>query len=276
MDTRGTAMASIADQDAQSAAGEPAAVFQMCENRECTGQGDLLDSSAQDINVSFFCPAYLDQDNLERVVLRGLRTLEKHAGACEWLIVDDGSPDRTGSVADALAAQHARVEALHHDANRGHGAALKTGLAAARGRWVGFCDGDDQYDPRDIDLLLLHCELADVIIGRRIHYPNGPVRAVFSAIMNAALRWLFGAPYRDLGCAFKMFRREALPVVQARSSGIFTQCEMVLRAHRAGLRVAEAPVPAYPRTAGQSTSLRPRNILGLMGDILLLFREFYL
>lgn len=233
------------------------------------------DAASNGVFISFVSPAYLDQDNIARVVRRGVETLKKTGRPFEWIVVDDGSPDRTGAEADSLAAAHAQVAALHHAANRGHGAALMTGLAAARGQWIGFCDGDDQYDPRDIALLLECCQRADVIVGRRTNYPNGPARALLSALFNAVLRWLFDVPYRDLGCAFKMFRREALGVSQARSTGIFMQCEMALRAHRAGLRVAEVPIPSYARTAGQSSSLRMKNIAGLARDVLRLFREFH-
>lgn len=226
--------------------------------------------------VSFFCPAYLDQDNVARVVRRGVATLARCTSAYEWIIVNDGSPDRTGAVADALAAEFGPVRVAHHDSNRGHGAALKTGFALARGEWAGFCDGDDQYDPRDLALFLAHCGHADVIIGRRTSYPNGPARAFLSAALNAGLRWLFGTPFRDLGCAFKLFRTDTLTCAKARSNGIFTQCEMVLRAHRAGLRIVEVPVPAYPRVAGRSSSLRMSNISAMIRDIAALFREFYL
>lgn len=234
-------------------------------------------SSAVDrhIFISFVSPAYHDQDNIARVVSRGVKALRATGHAFEWIIVNDGSPDRTGGEADALSASHESVTALHHPVNLGHGAALDTGIGAARGQWIGFCDGDDQYDPRDIALLLRHCDSADVIIGRRTNYPNGAARAMLSWAFNAMLRWLFDAPYRDLGCAFKMFRRDALCVCGVSSRGIFMQCEMALRAHRAGLRVVEVPIPSYPRTAGQSSSLRMKNVIALVKDVLSLFREFH-
>lgn len=272
MNTRLAETISPAEPECAIAPADAAGGFESAMNRQQHQEG----TPAPRPEISFFCPAYLDEDNVARVVRRGVATLARRTHRFEWIIVDDGSPDRTGAVADALAAELDSVRVVHHDSNRGHGTALKSGFAGARGRWVGFCDGDDQYDPRDMDLLLAHCGHADVIIGRRTTYPNGPGRAFLSAAFNAGLRWLFGTPFRDLGCAFKLFRADTLEPAQARSSGIFTQCEMVLRAHRAGLRIVEVPVPAYPRLAGRSSSLRMSNISAMIRDIAALFREFYL
>jgi len=227
-------------------------------------------------SISFFCPAFLDEDNLPYVVKRGVATLRRIAGDFEWLIIDDASPDGTGRVADSLAAMNPEVSVLHKKKNEGHGPALKTGFAAARFEWAGFCDGDDQYDARDIALLAAHTADADVIIGRRSAYPNGGFRGTLSWLFNAALRHLFGVPFHDLGCSMKLFRSAILPVVSAKSDSIFTQCEMVLRAHRAGLRIVEVEVPAYPRIGGRSTSVNARSVALVARDALSLWKEFHL
>jgi glycosyltransferase involved in cell wall biosynthesis len=226
--------------------------------------------------VTFFCPAYQDAPSVGRVVRRGVRALQKHCGAYEWFIVDDGSADDTGAATDALAAELPGVRAIHHEHNRGHGAALRSGFDAATLDWVGYCDGDDQYDPRDIDLFLEQIDRADIIIGRRTNYPNGIRRRLASAAFNVILRGLFDQPFRDLGCSFKLVRLDALAGVTPRTDGIFAQCEMVLRARRAGLRIVEVPIPAYPRMHGRSSSMRPRNVWLLIKDMMRLWREFYL
>ena len=254
------------------------------QNISATGLKTLTDREEHNRNpeqaaapeISFFCPAYLDEDNVGRVVRRGTAALERAGLSYEWIIVTDGSPDRTAAAADELAEELPRVRTVHHEKNMGHGAALKTGFAQARGAWVSYCDGDDQYDPRDIALMLPLTQDADLIIGRRTVYPNGPARRMFSWLFNAALRGLFNQPYRDLGCSFKMFRRDVLQDISARGSGIFVQCEMVLRARRAGLRIVEVPVPAYPRTFGRSSSTSWKNVRQLIRETFSLWREFYL
>lgn len=226
--------------------------------------------------VTFFCPAYEDAPSVGRVVRRGVRALRRHCAEFEWVIVDDGSADGTGDAADALAAELPGVRAIHHEKNRGHGAALRSGFEAAALDWAGYCDGDDQYDPRDMDLFMERIGDADLLITRRTNYPNGPWRRLLSAVFNLILRGLFDQPFRDLGCSFKMVRRDVMERISPRTDGIFAQCEMVLRARRAGLRIVEVPIPAYPRMHGRSNSIRPRNVWLLIKDMLALWREFYL
>lgn len=227
-------------------------------------------------DISFFCPAYLDEDNLALVVERGVKTLQRVAGEFEWIIIDDASPDGTGAAADALAARLPQVRAVHNTQNEGHGRALKKGFSLGKFEWTGFCDGDDQYDARDIALLAAQTCNADIVITRRRNYPNGAFRGLLSATFNAALRALFGAPFVDLGSSMKLFRRDCLPHIAAKSSGIFAQCEMALRAHRAGFKIVEVEIPAYPRIGGKSSSISSSSILQLSRDALALWKEFSL
>lgn len=229
---------------------------------------------AEKPGISFFCPAYLDENNLRRVVSRGIETLEQVAGSFEWTIIEDCSPDGTGAAADALAADYPQVKVIHNQKNMGHGNAVKKGFEVSSLDWIGFCDGDDQYDPREMREMLGAMQWADAIIGRRVKYPNSFARRVMSGAMNAIIRHLFSAPFMDLGCSFKLFRKDAAAASKASSNGIFAQCEMVLRAHRGGYKIAEVPVNAYPRTSGVSTSITLKNVWRLGADMLSLFYEF--
>ena len=244
-------------------------------DRKPSGDNSLSPSPpAAKPDISFFCPAYLDENSLRRVVGRGVETLEQIAGKFEWTIIEDCSPDGTAAVADRLAADFRQVAVIHNAKNMGHGNAVKKGFAISTLDWVGFCDGDDQYDPRDMQGMLGAMDSADVIIGSRIAYPNSYARKLMSAALNTAIRHFFSVPYKDLGCSFKLFRKEAVSVSVARSSGIFAQCEMVLRAHRAGFNIIEVPVRAYPRTSGASSSITLKSIRQLVREMLSLWYEF--
>ena len=240
-------------------------------------KGDKVSESERwRYDVSFFCPAYFDEGNIEGVVQKALDVLSSQARRFEIIIVNDGSPDGTGEVAEHLASEHQNVRVIHHPQNRGYGEALKTGLGAASYEVVAFADGDDQYDPRDLARMLPLLQEHDAVIGYRLNLPNSCLRNLLSKLYNMAMRWLFDVPYRDLSCSLKVFKKKAVDRIPIRGSGIFTQAEIVLRFHRAGFRVAQVGIPAHPRLHGRSSSITWRNFLILVKEALLLWRELYL
>lgn len=223
--------------------------------------------------VSFFCPAYLDEGNIERVVLKALEVLREHAERFEIIIVEDGSPDNTAAVADRLAAEHPQVRAIHHGQNRGYGEAIKTGLGAASLDIIAFADGDDQYDPRDLARMFPHLQDHDAVIGYRLNLANSTPRNLLSRAYNYSMRRMFNTPFRDLSCAIKLFKRGTLDALEVRAGGIFTQSELVLRAYHRGFRIAQVGVPAYPRLHGRSNSITWKNFRRLVREALSLWWE---
>jgi glycosyltransferase involved in cell wall biosynthesis len=217
--------------------------------------------------LSLICPAYYDESNIGPLVRRCIVVLRALSPEFEIIIVEDGSPDATGRAADELAAEFPEVTALHHPRNLGHGAVLKTGVKNAKFPVIAFMDGDGQYDPGDFPAMLALLDGCHVVQGRRIDYPNGRLRALLSLLYNIAVRSLFRAPFRDLGCSIKMFRREILEKATPNSDGIFAQGELVLRAHLAGFEVREAKVKCYPRRTGRSHSMTYNNVLKMIAEV---------
>ncbi len=220
-----------------------------------------------ELALSLIFPAYYDENNIGPLVERSLETLAGLCDELEIIIVEDGSPDGTGRVADSLAARHHEVTAVHHEKNRGHGAALKTGIANCSKPIIAFMDGDGQYDPVDLRLMLDLLEDADLVQGRRRVYPNGMKRLLISRFYNLCIRSIFSVPFKDLGCSIKVFRREVAQKCMPEPDGIFAQGELVLRAHYAGFRVVEAPANCYPRKSGRSSSMSPGNVQLLLRDM---------
>src|SRR6476469_2757319 len=105
--------------------------------------------------LSYFFPAHNEEANLEGLVAEALEVLPTLAETFEIIIVDDGSRDATGRMADELAAAHPDVvRAVHHPTNLGYGAALRSGFRAARFEHVAFTDGDRQFRVVDIGRLI--------------------------------------------------------------------------------------------------------------------------
>src|SRR3989344_664429 len=113
--------------------------------------------------ISFFCPAYNDEENLPKLIPVVHDFLSRVSKKFEIIIVEDGSPDKTGEAADSLARQYPNVSVIHHTKNLGYGAALKDGFRNVRYAYVMYTDGDNQYDVREFEPYLNLLSQADVL-----------------------------------------------------------------------------------------------------------------
>ncbi len=220
--------------------------------------------------LSYFFPAHNEEANLGPLVEEAMEVLPRIAETWEIIVVDDGSRDATPSIADALAAAHpGLVRAVHHPTNLGYGAALRSGLRAARHELVAFTDGDRQFRVEDLALLtarLGESDRPDVVVGHRIRRADPLVRTVYARLYRLANRIFFGLQVRDVDCACKLFRRDALAGLRVESGGAFFSAELLIKLRESGRTVAEVGVPHYPRTAGSATGARPSVVLRAVRD----------
>ena len=219
--------------------------------------------------LSFFFPAHNEAANIEALVLEALAALPALADDFEIIAVDDGSRDETPQIADRLAAEHAPVRAVHHPVNRGYGAAVRTGLAAARHPLVFFTDGDRQFRVADLARLLdrlAEDDDPDVVVGYRLRRADPLVRLLYARAYRLALRIFYGLPVRDPDCAFKLFRRAALEDIQLESGGAFMSAELLIKLRQRGRLIVEAGVAHYPRTAGSPSGANPKVVLRAVRD----------
>jgi glycosyltransferase involved in cell wall biosynthesis len=219
-------------------------------------------------SLSYFFPAHNEEANLEGLVAEALETLPSLAETFEIVIVDDGSKDATPAMADALAAAHPEVRAVHHPTNLGYGAALRTGFAAARFDHLAFTDGDRQFKVADVGRLIerLQAGRADAVVGFRIRRADPLVRTLYARAYRLANRLFFGLKIRDVDCACKLFTRAALEGVSVESGGAFFSAELLIKLSARGRRVDEVGVPHYPRTAGSATGAKPQVVLRAVRD----------
>jgi glycosyltransferase involved in cell wall biosynthesis len=230
-------------------------------------------ASAPRPRLTFFFPAYNEQENVEGTVERALADIGPLVGgSLEVLIVDDGSTDRTPELADALAESHPEVR-VHHQPNRGYGGALKAGFANARGELVCFSDGDLQFDLKEMHRLLdrLHDgekKPVDAVIGYRIKRRDPAHRVFIAKTYNAIVSVLFGLRVRDIDCAMKLFRREALEGLLLEADGPFLSAELLIKLRALGVRMAQVGVNHYPRAAGTNTGASFTKILRTFRDLL--------
>ena len=220
--------------------------------------------------LSFFFPAHNEEANLEALVDEALGALPELAEKFEIIAVDDGSRDRTPAIADELAGKHPDVfRVVHHPTNLGYGAALRSGFEAARFGLIAFIDGDRQFRVADVARLterFAAADAPDVVVGYRIGRADPLIRRWYARIYHLSNRVFFGVRVRDIDCACKLFKREALVPVRISSGGAFFTAELLIKLRYEGRRLAEVGIPHYPRTAGSQTGAKPKVVLRAVRD----------
>lgn len=219
--------------------------------------------------LSFFFPAHNEAENIEAFVAEALETLPTLADEFEIIAVDDGSRDATPELADKLAAAHPQVRVIHHEVNRGYGAALRSGFRAARHDLVCFLDGDRQFRVADLGRLLerqAEPDSPDVVVGFRLKRADPFIRLAYARGYRLALRIFFGLRVRDPDCACKLLRRSALEGIRLESGGAFLSAELLIKLVNSGRSLAETGVPHYPRTAGSASGANPKVVLRAVRD----------
>ena len=191
-------------------------------------------------------------------------------------MVDDGSADGTAQVTRELIPTHPGLRLVSHPANRGYGAAVRTGLESATMDYVFFSDADLQFDPGELGLLIEHIGEYDLVTGYRQHRKDNAVRKLNAGAWGALMRLALGVRARDIDCAFKLFTREILDRIgldSLRSEGAFISAEILARLAHAGGRIKEVPVSHFDRRAGAQTGANPRVILRAFRELFKLRRE---
>jgi glycosyltransferase involved in cell wall biosynthesis len=211
--------------------------------------------------VSIVLPCYDEAENVERAIDEATAAGELVADAHEILVVDDGSTDGTRERAQARALVDPRVRVLVHEGNRGYGAAVRTGLEAARLEWIFLTDADLQFDLTELARFAPLAPSSDIVAGYRTHRADPPHRTVNAAAWNLLVRRVFGVPLRDVDCAFKLMRRETVQALPLTAEGAMVSAELVTRALGAGARLAELGVTHRPRPAGRPSGASPRVVL---------------
>jgi dolichol-phosphate mannosyltransferase len=209
--------------------------------------------------VIMVVPTYNEVDNLAGLLAR----LRHSNPEVDVLVVDDGSPDGTGALADRLAAEDPQVRVLHRPRKQGLGAAYAEAFVIALDEGydlIGEMDADGSHQPEQLPRLLAATADADVVIGSR-WVPGGSVvnwpwhRRALSRGGNLYTRALLGIGVRDATAGFRVFRQQALEAVhleRVQSHGYAFQVELVYLALRAGLRVVEVPIEFVERERGDS------------------------
>jgi glycosyltransferase involved in cell wall biosynthesis len=231
-------------------------------------------ASHNQYSISVFFPAYNDAATIPGLVLLAIEVLKKLTDDYEVIIVNDGSPDNTGEVADLLARQYEGVRVVHHPQNRGYGGALRSGFAAAKKDLIFYTDGDAQYDVSELALLYEKFdENVDLVNGwkRKRHDPW--FRIVIGKIYQVLIKNSFGLKLKDVDCDFRLMRRSIFDVVKLKSDSGVICVELMKKVQDAGFRLDEVPVTHRHRMHGQSQFFRFRRLANVAYQLTVLWLE---
>jgi glycosyltransferase involved in cell wall biosynthesis len=226
-------------------------------------------------SISLFFPVYRDERTVERVTYKALAILQEITDTYEVIIVDDGSPDQAGAIADRIAAEESHVRVIHHQTNLGYGRALRSGFASANYDWICFTDGDDEYEVTDLLKLWRLRDYYDLVITFRYVKLYGTWRTFVSYIYNRVLRFAFKTDFRDVSCGLKLIRRNVINELNLLAISPFIGAEISVKTHLKGLRVGEVGIQTFPRQFGKGSSTSIKNILATMTDMRRVYREVF-
>lgn len=217
--------------------------------------------------ISFFTPAWNEEAHIETTVTKVDKILKKIAQKYEIIIVNDGSQDKTGEIADRLARDNERIRVIHHPNNFGYGEALKSGFYNARYQWIAMMDIDGQFDFAEITKFLEKTNQAEAIWGYRINRQDPWLRKFFGWTWTMLANSLLGFKVRDADCGFKLVRKEVIDTIPRLVSGRggMISPELLAKAQKAGFKMTEVGVHHYPRQKGHQSGV----------DFNVIFRSFF-
>lgn len=224
-------------------------------------------------NISVFFPLYNEEGNISSDVEKATKILKKLKLQYEILLVNDGSKDSTGKIAEEIGKNDPNIRVIHHDKNLGYGEALKSGFYSAKYDTIVYTDGDGQFDFSEIQKFLEKIEDLDLVIGYRIKRQDPFFRILFKKGWKLSLLLFLGLTLKDVDCGFKMIRKKVLEKIPHLESqrGAMINAELAIKAKKYGFRVGEVGVHHYPRLSGQPTGASPKVVMKSYLDLLKLW-----
>ena len=206
-------------------------------------------------SISIILPALNEEGNIEAAIQDIQLYFHSREEKYEIIVINDGSTDSTGEIADRLVKENGSVRVIHHSINKGYGSALKEGFENSKYKYVFFTDSDRQFDIKGLDILLplIKTDAVEIIIGYRLKRKDPFLRRFLSWGYNSLVGYLFDLNVKDIDCAFKIFRKDIFSKIEIESKNFFVNTEVLAKAMYFGFNVLEVGVPHFPRTAGKTT-----------------------
>ena len=227
--------------------------------------------------LSVFLPAYNEEKMLAETTQKIVNVLPKAVNDYEIIIIDDGSKDKTGQIADKLAAKNKKIKVIHHSPNRGYGAAVVSGTYAARFPWIVLFDSDGQFDFKEITKFFKKQKetKADIVWGYVKERKVPLARKVNTALWRTVVFLIFGLKVKWIDCGFRLFKKEIVDKIPKLESerGAFISSEFLIKAKKCGFKIAQVEVHHYPDLGGGSTGADLKVIIKSFTDLFKLWKK---
>lgn len=220
--------------------------------------------------ISVILPAYNEEENIKQTLDEVYEFFTARGYDFEIIVVNDGSTDSTGKIVQDWISSKQEVHMITHDKNKGYGAALKSGFSAARGDLIFFMDSDGQFDVNDFDRLYTRLDGYDGILGYRIKRADPISRIIAAWGWNMLAKVFLGVPYKDIDCAFKIFKRHVIADMPIQSNGAGVNMEIIARSR--GYKFVQVGVKHRQRTRGKATGLKLKVVLNGLKEFWRIYR----
>lgn len=212
--------------------------------------------------LSLVMPAHNESENLRWLLPHLSEVLPRLAKRFNVIIVDDGSTDDTGPLAESLGRQlRIDLRVIRHERKSGYGAAVGDGLRAADLEYTAFTDADGQLEVADLALLVPLLKNADLVGGWRLSRQDPAFRSVISGVFNRLVLLTLRIEVKDVNCALKLIRTESLDHFELHSKSALINAELYWKVQKDGGRFAQVGIPHHPRRMGRRSGGRLIPIL---------------
>lgn len=220
-----------------------------------------MDKTVKLSSISAFFPCFNEEKNVAPLVDNLKKVLPQVAEVYEIIIINDGSSDRTGEVAEALAKKTHLVRVVHHPTNLGYGSSIRSGFEAARYDWIFFTDGDQQFDVGQLKDFIPYTGKSPAVIGYRQKRADGLLRTVNARLFKLFIDSLFRLRVKDIDCAFKLLKTDMVKSTPLHTTGAMISSELLYRLKKRGVKFVQLPVKHYPRIYGTPTGNNPKVVV---------------
>jgi glycosyltransferase involved in cell wall biosynthesis len=228
------------------------------------------------MGITIFFPVYNDEKTVERITMKSIEVLQKLSTDYDVLIINDGSLDRSGEIADEIARKHPGiVRVIHHESNKGYGVSVREGLKHAKHDWICFTDGDDEYDVHDLlKMYPLRRYYSLIITFRYVKLYSG-WRQFISLVYNFTLRRLYRTRFRDISTGLRLIYKPVLEDIELESTSPFIGAEIAIKTMLRGHPVGEMGIQTFPREFGKGSSTSLKNIVATIRDMIKIYRKIF-
>jgi len=204
------------------------------------------------------------------MIIRAMQVAPTVTDDFEICVINDGRQDDSALILDEMTKLYpGHIRITHEPRPSGYGGVLRKGFTSAAKDWIFYTDGDAQYDPREITVLVEQVgENVDMVNGYKIKRHDPYIRVVIGLAYQYFVKFIFGLVIRDVDCDYRLIRRSIFDVVKLESRSGTITFEMVKKIQDAGFKIREAPIHHYYRQYGVSQFFNIRRVVRTLFDLL--------